>query len=142
MFSAKLDNTNYLIRLERGEEIVSTIKNFCKENNISNGSFSGIGSLENPTLAHYRVDSKKYSEKKFEGIFEVTGLLGNIAGLNDDIVLHPHISLSDEQMQTYGGHLVNAQVSATMEIIITVFPTHYEKKQSKEIGLNLWKLNN
>ncbi len=137
---ANLDDTHFLVRLEKGEDIITTLYTFATEHAIKNASFSGIGSIENPTLAHYQVDNKKYTEKAFEGTFEVTSLQGNIAVLKEDIIMHPHITLSDENMQAFGGHLVKGLVSATMEIIITVFQTEYVKEYDETIGLKLWQL--
>lgn len=134
----------YLLRLVKGEEIVEEVKNFCKKEHIHNASIQGIGSVENPTLAHYLVDTKKYSEKKLEGIFEVTSLFGNIAIFDspagEEPLIHLHITLSDEQMKAYGGHLVHGIVSATLELIIDVFDTKHTKLFNEEIGLKLWDL--
>lgn len=138
MFYAELDPTHYLIRLERGEDIIGMLIDFFRDVNINNAELRGIGSIENPTLAHYKVDSKQYSEKELPGTFEITSLLGNIAILDDDIVIHPHITISNEQMQAFGGHLVKGVVSATMEIIVTVFPTNFHKVHDEDTGLNLW----
>ena len=35
----------YVIRLEKGEEIVSSIKDLCEKENIKLGSLSGIGAV-------------------------------------------------------------------------------------------------
>jgi predicted DNA-binding protein with PD1-like motif len=136
----KLNQTAYLLRLEKGEEVITTLKSFLQEQKIDNAKFEGIGSIENPTLAHYRVDSKKYSEKRVEGIFEVTAFLGNVALFEQEPLIHAHITLGDEEMHTFSGHLVEGTVSATLEVVITTFPTNYEKTFDEEIGLKLWQL--
>lgn len=79
MYYSGLDNKIFLIRLERGERVVLSIKSLCEKLGIKNASFAGIGSIENPVLAHYRVDNKRYKEKNLQGIFEVTNLVGNVA---------------------------------------------------------------
>jgi uncharacterized protein len=140
MTFGKIDDTRYLLRLERGEEIVSVITSFCKEQKIANAGITGIGSVENPTLAHYRVDTKKYTEKELTGVFEVTSLLGNVALFENEPLLHPHITLGDEQLRAFAGHLVKGKVSATLEVILTVFPSMFDKKYDDTIGLKLYKL--
>lgn len=135
-----ISESQYLIRLEKGEEIITSLVTFCIEKSIKNGSISGIGSLEKPTLAHYKVDTKEYSKKEFEGIFEVTSLLGTI-GLSDNTPLvHAHVTLGDEHMSVIAGHLVKGIVSATLELTLTVFPTEFTKVQNEEIGLKLFSL--
>jgi len=140
MTYGKVTDTTYLIRLERGEEVVATLKSFCLKENIKNGEVRGIGSIETPTLAHYRVDNKKYSEKELPGTFEVTSLLGTVALANNEALLHLHITLGNEQMQSFGGHLVKGIVSATLEMTLTVYPSEFSKSHSEEIGLNLYDL--
>jgi len=139
MIFGKINDTKYLLRLERGEEVISAIQSFCEEKQIVNAGISGIGSVDDPTLAHYRVDTKKYSEKQLTGIFEVTSLLGSIALYEKKPLLHLHITLGDENMHAFAGHLVKGIVSATLEVIITVFPSTFEKKYSEEIGLKLYE---
>jgi hypothetical protein len=133
-----IQENQYILRLERGEEVIATLKAFCMEHGIKNASVSGIGSIETPTLAHYRVDTKKYSEKKLEGIYEVTSLLGTVAIFEGQPLLHLHMTLGDENMQAFAGHLVSGTVSATLEVMMTVLPSAFEKKHSEEIGLKLY----
>ena len=127
----------YIVRLEKGEEIVRTLTDFCREQKIENASIMGIGSIENPTLAHYKVDDKKYSEKVFTGVYEVTALLGNVMLSEGEPLIHPHITISDEHMQAFAGHLVKGTVSATLEVLITVYPSTISKTYDENIGLKL-----
>ena len=137
---SRVDERTYIVRLEKGEEIITALQDFAGKEQISNAQVEGIGSVENPTLAHYRVDSKKYSEKQIDGIFEITSLPGNIGLFEHKPVIHAHVTIGNEHMQLYGGHLVKGVVSATAELIITVYPTKLEKLYDEAIGLNLWNL--
>ncbi len=130
----------YLLRLEKGEEVVSTLQKFAAAQNIDNAYFSGLGSIENPTLAHYLVTTKKYTEKKIDGIFELLNITGNIALFEDEPLVHSHVTICDEEMNTRGGHLVSTVVSATVEIHLRVLDSVYEKKMDDEIGLKLFDL--
>ncbi len=140
MYYSKVAENKFLIRLVRGEKVNESIKIFCQKQNIVNASLSGIGSIEDPTLAHYRVDSKKYSEKKLSGIFEVASMTGNIGLYEEQPLVHTHIVVSDENMQTFAGHLVEAIVSATLEIILIKFDSSITKSFNAEIGLKLYDL--
>ncbi len=135
---AKVNDNTYLLRLMKGEEVVGSLRLFCQKQKISNASFSGLGSIENPTLAHYLVDTKKYTEKTLNGVFEVLSLLGNVAMFENKQLIHPHVSLSDKNMKGMGGHLVQGIVHATLEVVIQKFDTKFEKKFDEEIGLKLW----
>lgn len=142
MYYSKVGNFNrYLIRFERGELINESIAKFCGEQNIKNAQFSAIGSIESPTLAHYKVTTKKYSEKKFEGTFELTSLIGNVAQFNNKPLVHSHVNISDENMDVLGGHLVEAKISATVEVVLENLDSSLHKSFDEEIGLKLWDLS-
>lgn len=130
----------FILRFIKGEEIISALKKFAKEKGIHNATFVGLGSIENPTLAHYRVDTRKYSEKKLEGIYEVLSIVGNIGLFENEQLVHAHITLSDDDMRSFGGHVVRTTVSATLEITLFKHETRHSKKFSEEIGLKLWHL--
>jgi predicted DNA-binding protein with PD1-like motif len=129
----------YLLRLDPGDEILDSVQRWCRDNQIYNALLIGIGSVENPTIAHYRRDTKKFTEKRLAGIYEVISLVGNV-GLTDgnEPLVHLHITLSDEQMRPYGGHLVEGCCSATAEIVLRPMPTKHQKKFNEEIGLKIW----
>lgn len=138
---SKIENDNYLIRLEKGEKIIESLTKFCERSNINNAWFTAIGSVESPTLAHYMVGTKKYTEKSLDGIFEVTSLAGNVALFEGRPLLHAHITLSDDDMHAFGGHLVEAKVSATLEILFNKMDSGKTKLYNEEIGLKLFDLD-
>ncbi len=137
---SKVSEEKYLIRLELGEQINESLKKFCQKMEIENGSVSAIGSVKDPVLAHYRVDSKKYSEKTLKGIFEIASMTGNIGLFEGKPLIHIHVVVSDESMQAFAGHLVDAQVSATLEILLIKFNTKLTKSFNEQIGLKLYDL--
>lgn len=137
---SKVASDKYLIRFIKGEDINSSIKKFCEKLSIKNAEVTGIGSVESPTLAHYRVDTKKYKEKTFKGIFEITSLIGSVAICDGEPLVHIHVTISDENMRAFGGHLVKGLVSATVELVLTIFETKLTKSYDSDIGLKLWKL--
>lgn len=130
----------YVVRLEKGEEVVHSIEQFCTKENIASALLSALGSIENPTLAHYLVTTKKYTEKKLEGIYELTNLTGNVTQFENKPLVHAHVTLSDEEMHAFGGHLVSATVSATVELTVTKLDKELTKSQNEEIGLKLMDL--
>lgn len=135
----KKQNNTYFIRLEKGEEVVETLKTFVEKENISAGSLEGIGALSEVTLGVFYPATKEYKERKMTGIFEITSLLGNISQKEGAPYLHLHITVADEKNQVFGGHLVSAKISATGEILARSVETKISRKMSNEIGLNLFE---
>ncbi|HVQ44686.1 MAG TPA: DUF296 domain-containing protein [Candidatus Saccharimonadia bacterium] len=138
MKSARLSDTTYALRLERGDDIHTVVQEFCAEHTIANASLTGIGSIENPKLAYYSIETKQFTERPLDGIFEVTSLLGNVGLLEGKPLNHVHVTLSDSLMQVYGGHLVSGACSATLEIFLHQYATSFGKQFDDAIGLNVW----
>ena len=130
----------FVIRIDKGEEIFSSLIQFCKENNISSGSFVGIGATAKAELAVYDLEKKQYNIKTYNQPLEITNITGNITLMDNEPVVHAHITLSDEQMNVVGGHMKSAVVSLTCEIYLTKLDAQINRKKDEETGLNLLDL--
>ena len=124
-------------RIEKGEEIVTAFKEFCKLHNIKSGFINGLGAVEDVQIAYYNVEEKKYHHKKLKGDFEIVSLSGTISVFNEEPHIHLHIALGDEDFRITGGHLDHGIVSLTCEFIITGFDEEIIRKPDPETGLNL-----
>ena len=47
----------FIVRLDRGEEIIETLKQFCKDMNIKSGSITGIGATIKSTVVLFDVEA-------------------------------------------------------------------------------------
>ena len=129
---------SFVIRIERGELIIEQLKIFCQQQNIEGGFFYGIGAVDEVELAHYNVESKKYSSIKFLQPLELVNITGSI-GKEADLIIHAHATLANPKMEVIAGHLVEARVSGTVEIFLTPLEK-LEKKLDQETGLKLFTL--
>lgn len=128
-----------VLRLEKGEEVIESIKNLCEKENIKAGSISGLGASNYVVVGLFKVNEKKYYSNTFEEDFEITNLTGNISRMNGEVYLHIHGTFADVEGKCIGGHLNKAVISATSEIIITRINGDIGRNFSEEIGLNLIK---
>ncbi len=131
----------YIVRLEKGEEIVTELKEFCKEQNIKLGWIKGIGAVCEAKIGIFKVDEKIYHTKELRGDYEITSLLGNISTMDGEVYLHLHINLSDDEYKTYGGHLDSAIISATGELVIEAIDGIVDREFNQDIGINLFKFD-
>jgi predicted DNA-binding protein with PD1-like motif len=138
MKHGQLDDHTHAVRLELGEDVHEQIQRFCRDQRIDNAAVSGIGSVDSPTLAHYSVKAKQFTDKQLAGIYEVTSLLGNVALVDDQPFAHLHVTLSGPNMEALGGHLVKGACSATLELVITTYPSHHRKTPDSLSGLSVW----
>ena len=135
----KLDNNHYVMRLNKGEEVIEQLKIFATNENVLTGEITGIGASNKVEIGLFNTETKEYKTTVKEGMFEVTSLLGNISRKDGEVYLHCHINFADASLNTFGGHLVKCYISATCEIIITVIHGEVGRRFDKEIGLNLFQ---
>ena len=132
--------STYVVRIDRGEEIISQLKKVCEENQIRLGRISGIGAVNKAVVGFFDSQEKKYHSRLLSGDHEITSLLGNITTMDQSIYLHCHINLADAGQQTFSGHLNEGWVSATCEVIIEQFDGEINRRYDETSGLNLLDL--
>lgn len=112
-------DNSYIIRLEKGEEILATLQKFCRTEQIEGGTFVAIGATSKTTIGFLPPNQTDYKKQTFEGAFEVVSLTGIISQER----IHTHGVISDENFQTFGGHVFELVASPTLEISLHKFPT-------------------
>lgn len=130
-------NNDYVIRLNKGEEVIQKLKELCKNENIELAEITGLGASNLIEIGVFNVNTKEYKTKIFEGMFEITSLVGNVTRKDGEVYLHIHINFGDEEGNVRGGHLVRTNISATSEIILRKIDGKVGRKLNDEIGLNL-----
>lgn len=134
---SKKFSDKYLLRIDKGEEIISVLKDFCRDNNIRFGTVAGIGAANKVVIGLFKTKIKKYISDEFRGDYEIAPLYGIITTMDNEPYLHIHANVCDKNHNSYGGHLNSAVVSATFEAVISVIEGSVSRKFNEEIGLNL-----
>ena len=134
-------NETYFIKINKDEEVITSLTKLCEEENIKLASISGIGAAKEVQIGLYDVLNKEYHSKVFNGMFEITSLLGTLTEKDNKPYFHLHINFADETYQTLGGHLNKCVIGATCEIILIKSEGKVERKFDEEIGLNVFSLN-
>ncbi|MDO5725220.1 MAG: DNA-binding protein [Tissierellia bacterium] len=128
----------YVIRLAVGDEIIESITEFAKKENIKLAEVSAIGAVDKATIGFYSLEEQKYHATDLEGEFELLSLKGNITEKEGEPYIHLHIILSGEDLIARGGHLNAARISATCEIFVHVLDGKVGRKNCKQTGLNIF----
>ena len=127
----------HFIRIDKDENLFSSLEDWAIKNNIKSGHLSGIGALKDVELGFYHLDKKQYDRKLFPKEAELLSLEGNLTYLEGKPFFHIHTVLGDEEFRAYGGHLFSATVAVTCEINFREFDHNISREMNKEIGLNL-----
>ena len=116
----------FLVRIQSGESLVARISDLVNAEKIHAAVIlSAIGSVKNVKLkdiksgARLPITSARLITHEIEGPLELLGLTGNIVpGENDKLDCHLHIMASKASGDVVGGHMFDAEVFATCEIIL------------------------
>lgn len=129
--------STYIIRIDRGEEIVKVVNDICRKEKITLGSLSGLGAVDSAKLGLYSLEKQEYIVNEFEGEYEISSLLGNITTKDGVPYVHMHMTISDITGAVMGGHLSEARVAVTCEIVIRTAEGTIERGLDPVIGINL-----
>ena len=128
-----------IARIDKGEEILTTIKEISLKENIKLASVQALGATDEFTVGVYKVDEKKYYANEFKGYFEIVSLTGTINTMNGEFYTHIHMSAGNDKGEVFGGHLNKAVVSATCEMVIDIIDGSVDRKYDEETGLNVFR---
>jgi len=114
---------DFTFRLKPGQDLFNEIESFCAARGIEAGCIlCAVGSLTHATL---RLANRDFYHE-YDGHFEIVSLTGTISTHGS----HLHISISDENGQTIGGHLVSGcKIYTTAELVVAVFPEIVYKRE-------------
>lgn len=116
----------HTFRLKPQQDLFDSIQTYVKEHEIQAGAvLSAVGSLTHATL---RLANKNtYNE--YDGHFEIVSITGTVSIHGS----HLHISISDGEGKTIGGHLVSGcKIYTTAEMVIAEFEDVIYKRELYE----------
>lgn len=129
---------NWVIRIDKGEEVLAVLKNVCEKNNIKAGFVSAIGAADRVKIGLFDTHTKTYNSEILSGDFEITNLTGNISRKDGEVYIHLHITVCDEEYKAHGGHLNEAWISGTCEMLLTEVDGEIGRKFDENSGLNVF----
>jgi predicted DNA-binding protein with PD1-like motif len=138
MKAVQIHNGFFLV-FDRGEEVFSTLADFCRATDIHWAQFSGIGAVENVEIGYYDLPNRQYVFRREQGPFEVANMDGNVTEFNEEALIHAHgvLSRCDETLSCIGGHLRSAIVAVTLEVCLWEVTQPLLREFDEEVGLNL-----
>jgi predicted DNA-binding protein with PD1-like motif len=129
-----------VVRLEKNEEILTALKETLQNTDIKGAFFYGLGVGEKLELGYFDAKEKQYIRKTFDDEYEFTNLIGNASTVDGELMIHCHVTITDNDFRAYGGHLFKGFVPATLEIVVFPFPTPLTRKEDEITGLRLLDL--
>jgi uncharacterized protein len=131
---------SYALVFDTGDEPVSLLTRFAEEHRIHAARFTAIGAFQEATVGYFDWQKKDYEKIPVREQVEVLALVGDIALDKGKPKLHAHVVLGKRDGTAHGGHLLNARVRPTLEVILTESPAHLVRQHDPQSGLALIRI--
>ena len=131
---------SYALVFDTGDEPVTLLTRFAEENRIHAARFTAIGAFQEATVGYFDWQKKDYEKIPVREQVEVLALVGDIALDKGKPKLHAHVVLGKRDGSAHGGHLLNARVRPTLEVILTESPAHLVREHDPQSGLALIRI--
>jgi predicted DNA-binding protein with PD1-like motif len=127
----------YALIFEKGDEVMAGLKSFATESGLGGAHFTAIGAFSEATLGYFDRDRKAYKRIPIREQVEVLSLVGDVALKDGAPEIHAHVVVGTAEGAARGGHILEATVWPTLEVILTESPRHLRKVHDDETGLAL-----
>lgn len=126
----------HVFRVMPGQELAAEVTSYCRTNGITSGVVLGIiGSAEDIKLNFLKELPGRYVTEEYRGPMEIVCAQGSIAQKSGELSVHIHIQVSGQEWSR-GGHLVEAKVFSTAEVVIGELDFQIERFADEYTGLN------
>ncbi|HXD85620.1 MAG TPA: PPC domain-containing DNA-binding protein [Urbifossiella sp.] len=137
----KASERTYALIFETGDEVVSLLKKWAVDIKPQTAHFTAIGAFQDAVIAYFDWESKEYKKIPVKEQVEVLTLAGDIAWKEDGTpVIHAHVVVGRPDGSTRGGHLMEAHVRPTLELILVESPLYLTRRHDPNSGLALIRL--
>lgn len=133
----------YYIRMDRGDEIVGSLLEVCRKEQIPSATFCGIGGCSRAEIQTFVPERGAFETRELSGMLELVSLVGNLVrGEDGELFHHTHALFSfqeDGRHATAGGHIKSVTVLYTAEIELRpVVGGCIRRRRDPETGTGFW----
>jgi len=128
----------FAVVLDTGDEVMEALQAFVEQQGITAAQFTAIGALSDAVLMYFDWKKKQYMPIPVDEQVEVASLIGDVAEApSGGPALHAHLVVGKRDGTAMAGHLGEAHVRRTLEVILTESPAHLRKAKDPQSGLAL-----
>lgn len=125
-----------VFRVKPGKELLGELGRYCKEHGIRSAIVLGlIGSVQHARLNYLKELPGKYEGVDYAGPLEIACGQGSVAVKGSEVIAHVHLELASQQA-CHGGHLVEAVVFSTAEVVLGELVYQLRRDLDVDTGLN------
>ena len=120
-----------------GDEVVSTLSQFASLHQLTAARFTAIGAFSDATLGYFDAEKKAYEKIPVREQVEVLSLIGDVALDGGQPKIHAHAVVGKRDGSAHGGHLLEARVRPTLEVMLVESPARLARVYDPDSGLAL-----
>ena len=120
---------------EPDEDPVGGLTKNANEYQLASAQITAVGGFSSATLGYFDRARRAYQRIPIQEQVEVLSLLGDIAHDGDQRIVHLHCIVGLRDGSTRGGHLLEARVWPTLEVLVSEWPTFLRKRFDPALGL-------
>jgi len=141
MKSALLDERGglrtFVIVLATDDEAVKSLTSFAVNQHLAASHFTAIGAFSRAVVAYFDWSAKQYRHISIDEQVEVLSLMGDVTIEDGKPKVHAHVVLGKADATAHGGHLIEASVRPTLEIVVTETPRPLHRRFDPASGVAL-----
>ncbi len=131
----------FAVVFDRGDEVVAGLTRLAEDHRLGASHFTAIGAFSRVTLGYFDRARKEYLRIPVTEQVEVLSLVGDIALEDGKPRVHAHVVVGKRDGTAHGGHLLEAEVWPTLEVILVESPRHLRRRHDAGTGLALIDLD-
>lgn len=126
-----------IVVFDKGDEVVAGLTELARRLGIGAAGVTGVGAFEQATLGYFDRERKEYDRIPVDEQVEVLSLVGDVALEGGEPKVHLHVVVGRRDGSTLGGHVLDAIVWPTLELVVTATPEPLRRVHDPETGLAL-----
>jgi len=116
------------IVFDTGDEPMRGLLDFAVREGLGFGHFTAIGAFEEVLLGYFDWDRRDYVRIPIREQVEVLSLIGDVALEAGKPKVHAHVVVGKRDGTAHGGHLLEARVRPTLEVVLVQPPGYLRRR--------------
>ena len=134
------DGKAAFVRLPRGADMLPSLNEAAAKLGIEAGTVQAIGAVSELVVGCYLQDEKRYVTVPFPEHLEIASAIGNVSLKEDAPFVHMHVTATDREGRTVGGHLMEGTKVFLIEAYFRALGGAAPVREHEEdLGLAVWQ---
>src|SRR5207253_8107347 len=116
------ESPSYLLVFHTGQHVMRGLLAFARKHDLVAGHLAGVGAISDADIGYFDPQTNTYLHNQQNEQAELLSLTGNLALKDNAPFFHVHVALGMRDGSARGGHLFEATVRPTVELVLITSP--------------------